>query len=113
MEAAIEVLRGGHTRAIDLVRVTSDKVRYFLNVSAGGFSGLVNEKLTPEMKKTWGPLAYLRSAAAALPRSARLSHDPGLRQYGKSLMLELYNVVVANGRYVARRNLDRPGGLDR
>ena len=58
----------GHTRAVDLVRVTSDKVRYFVNVSAGGFSGLVDEKLTPEMKKTWGPLAYLRSAAAALPQ---------------------------------------------
>src|SRR5688572_1435180 len=70
LEAALEVLRAGHTRAIDLVRVTSDKARYFLNVSAGGFSGLVNEKLTPEMKKTWGPLAYLRSAAAALDRKS-------------------------------------------
>ena len=55
----------GRTRAIDLVRVTSDRIRYFVNVSSGGFSGVVNEKLTPEMKRTWGPLAYLRSAAAA------------------------------------------------
>ena len=55
----------GKTRAIDLVRVTSDRIRYFVNVSSGGFSGVVDEKLTPEMKRTWGPLAYLRSAAAA------------------------------------------------
>src|ERR1051326_1418501 len=67
LDAAIDLLRGGRTRAVDLVRVTSDEVRYFVNVSAGGFSGLVDEKMTPEMKKTWGPLAYLRSAAAALP----------------------------------------------
>jgi len=40
LEAAIEVIRAGETRAIDLVRVTSDEVRYFVNVSAGGFSGL-------------------------------------------------------------------------
>ncbi|PZR71337.1 MAG: hypothetical protein DLM73_16185, partial [Chthoniobacterales bacterium] len=50
LDEAIAVIRAGRTRAIDLVRVTSDKVRYFVNVSAGGFSGLVNEKLTPEIK---------------------------------------------------------------
>jgi diacylglycerol kinase (ATP) len=99
VDEAIAVLLAGHTRAIDLVRVTSDEVRYFVNVSSGGFSGLVDEKLTPEMKKTWGPLAYLRSAAAALPdlRAYRttLSLDDT-----ESLTLSLYNVVIANGRYV-------------
>ena len=43
LDEAIELIRGGKTRAIDLVRVTSDEVRYFANVSAGGFSGLMNE----------------------------------------------------------------------
>jgi diacylglycerol kinase family enzyme len=38
-----------------------------VNTSAGGFSGVVDEKLTPEIKLNWGPLAYLRSAAAAVP----------------------------------------------
>lgn len=100
LDEAIAVLAAGHTRAIDLVRVTSDKVRYFVNVSAGGFSGLVNEKLTPAMKKTWGPLAYLRSAVAALPQlrayRTKVSFDKK-----KPLTLSLYNVVIANGRYVA------------
>jgi len=108
LEAAIAVLRAGHTREIDLVRVTSDKVRYFLNVSAGGFSGLVNEKLTPEMKKTWGPLAYLRSAAAALPELRAYRTTLALDNT-ESLMLDLYNVVVANGRYVAGGTLIAPG----
>jgi diacylglycerol kinase (ATP) len=67
VDQCIELILAGQTRSIDLVRVSSDRTRYFVNVSAGGFSGLVNEKLTPEMKKTWGPLAYVRSAAAALP----------------------------------------------
>src|SRR6188472_4496103 len=67
IEECIEVLRAGHVRPTDLVRVTSDQVRYFVNVSAGGFSGTVNEKLTPEIKQSWGPLAYLRCAAEALP----------------------------------------------
>jgi diacylglycerol kinase (ATP) len=106
-EAALEVLRNGHTRAVDLVRVTSDKVRYFLNVSAGGFSGLVNEKLTPKLKKTWGPLAYLRSAAAALP-DLRAYRTTLALDNTESLMLDLYNVVVANGRYVAGGTLIAP-----
>src|SRR3954471_6905587 len=107
LEAAIEVVRSGETRAVDLVRVTSDKVRYFINVSAGGFSGLVNEKLTPELKKTWGPLAYLRSAAAALPE-LRAYRTTLAFDNAESLTMELYNVVVANGRYVAGGTLIAP-----
>ena len=100
IDDAIEQILRGQTREIDLVRVTSDLIRYFLNVSSGGFSGLVDEKLTPEMKKTWGPLAYLRSAAAAFPHlrgyATRVTLDDS-----EALELDLYNVIVANGRYVA------------
>lgn len=100
LDECIELILAGRTRTIDLVRVTSDRVRYFVNVSAGGFSGLVDEKLTPAMKETWGPLAYVRCAAAALPE---------LRGYLTRIALDdtetisetLYNVIVGNGRYVA------------
>jgi diacylglycerol kinase (ATP) len=107
LDEALEVLRAGQTRAIDLVRVTSDEVRYFINVSAGGFSGLVDEKLTPEMKKNWGPLAYLRSAAAALPE-LRAYRTTLAFDETESLTLQLYNVVIANGRYVAGGRLIAP-----
>src|SRR5881394_2554485 len=107
LEAAIDLIRAGTTRAVDLVRVTSDELRYFVNVSAGGFSGLVNERLTPEMKKTWGPLAYRRSAAAAWPE-LRAYRTTLAFDEDESLMLELYNVVVANGRYVAGGTLIAP-----
>lgn len=99
VEDAIPLLLAGHTRAIDLVRVKSDEVRYFVNVSAGGFSGLVDEKLTPEMKKAWGPLAYLRSAAAALPEMRAYQTTISIDD-SESLTLGLFDVVVANGRYV-------------
>src|SRR6476646_9349251 len=110
IEDCIQILRTGKTRAIDLVRVTSDQVRYFVNVSAGGFSGLVDEKLTPEMKKTWGPLAYLRGAAAALPE-LRAYHTTLAFDDEESLMEELYNVVVANGRYVAGGTMIAPDAV--
>lgn len=110
LDAALEVIRAGETRPVDLVRVTSDEVRYFVNVSAGGFSGLVDEKLTPEMKKTWGPLAYLRSAAAALPELRAYRTTLSLDNE-ESIMMELYNVVVANGRYLAGGRLIAPQAL--
>jgi diacylglycerol kinase (ATP) len=96
----IEILRAGKTKAIDMVKVTSDRVRYFVNVSAGGFSGIVNERLTSQMKKTWGPLAYLRSAAAAF--SDLHSYRTRVR-FGATepRSHDLYNVIIANGRYIA------------
>ena len=103
----IEVLKAGHVRPTDLVKVTSDQVRYFVNVSAGGFSGTVDEKLTPEIKKTWGPLAYLRCAAEALPELHAYRTEVILDDEAP-LMLDLYNVVIANGRYVAGGTLIAP-----
>jgi diacylglycerol kinase (ATP) len=110
LEAAIDVILASDTRPVDLVRVTSDEVRYFVNVSAGGFSGLVNEKLTPEIKKTWGPLAYLRGAAAALAE-LRAYRTTVSFDNTESLVLDLYNAVVANGQFVAGGTLIAPGAL--
>jgi diacylglycerol kinase (ATP) len=100
VEENVDLLLAGRSKAIDVVRAQSDRIRYFVNVSAGGFSGLVNEKLTPALKRTWGPLAYLRSAAAALPqlRSYRTAVSVSNK---KTFSLDLYNVIIANGRFVA------------
>lgn len=100
LEENIDILRAGKTRAIDIVRVRSDRIRYFINVAAGGFSGIVRTKMTPEIKKNWGPLAYIRGAAAALPK---------LRAYKTRIVLDdreelsvpLYNLIIANGRFAA------------
>ncbi len=97
---AIDTLLAKKTRPVDLIRVRAEKTRYFVNVSAGGFSGLVDEKITSKIKQTWGPLSYLRGAAAALPQlhgyQTRVRIDNG-----KELFMELYNVIIANGRFVA------------
>ena len=100
IEGAVEILLRGETCASDVVCVESDKTRYFVNVSAGGFSGLVDERVTDELKAAWGPLAYLRAATAALP---------DLEDYHTTIQfddeepqnLAVYNVVIANARYVA------------
>ncbi|MGI8819504.1 MAG: diacylglycerol/lipid kinase family protein [Chthoniobacterales bacterium] len=107
VDDCIDLLRAGQVRPIDLVRVTADAVRYFVNVSAGGFSGTVNEKMSPEIKQSWGPLAYLRCAAEALPELRAYCTEITLDS-AATLSLNLYNVVIANGRYVAGGTLIAP-----
>ena len=99
-EENIDILRSGKERRVDLVRVKSKRARYFVNVSAGGFSGTVDARITAKIKRTWGPLAYLRGAAAALPDlhayQARILLDDA-----EEISAQLYNIVIANGRFVA------------
>jgi diacylglycerol kinase (ATP) len=100
IDAALEIIAAGLTQAADIVSVTSDKQRYFINVSSGGFSGLVDEKLTDEMKQSWGPLAYLRSAAAALPDLSEY-HMSIVVDDTETLNLTAFNLIIANARFVA------------
>jgi diacylglycerol kinase (ATP) len=98
--AAIEILLAGQTEHVDVIRYTGAETRYFLNASAGGFSGLVNEALTDDMKQTWGPLAYIRSAAGVLPNLTDYRTFIACDDKPEE-KLHLYNMVVANARYVA------------
>ncbi|HEX8280167.1 MAG TPA: hypothetical protein VF551_02220, partial [Chthoniobacterales bacterium] len=110
IDDCVDLLRSAKARPTDLVRVTTDQVRHFVNISAGGFSGAVNEKLTPEIKQSWGPLAYLRCAAEALPALRAYRTEITLDGV-TSIALDLYNVVIANGRYVAGGTLIAPEAL--
>ena len=100
LEAALDLLAAGAAQAVDVVRATSDRVRYFINVSAGGFSGLVDEKLTEDMKRTWGPLAYLRSAAAALPDLGAY-HTSVVFDEDEPIDIQAFNIIIANAQFVA------------
>lgn len=100
---AIDLIVEGATRQIDLGVMrrpdTGDADsddHLFVNVATGGFGGRVGGDVDPETKKTWGPLAYLRTA---------VEHLRDLRRYrvrletdeGRVVEEDVYNVVVANG----------------
>lgn len=118
--AAVEVLRSGRTRAIDAVRVErlgdrdeggtpggGEVAGWFLNASAGGFSGEIDERLDGEVKGSWGPLAYLRGALEALaslePYRLRLEIEGEDGEPGavERLATPAVNLVIANGRTIA------------
>lgn len=100
-DEAIDVLERADVRSIDLIAAqTDEKTVYGVNAAAGGFSGQVDENVTPELKASWGPLAYLLGAASTLP---------DLQDYNTTLQLDdgepervvALNIIVANGRTVA------------
>ena len=99
---ALEVLRQGRVRRLDVVRARfgadGGAERYFLNMATGGFSGDLNEAMDKERKTAWGPFSYLRSAveAAAEIRSFEVSIEAeGQEPFTSSAV----SAVVANGRY--------------
>lgn len=97
---ALDRLHGGRRVLVDVARMVGDEERWFLNASAGGFSGEVDRRLEREGKKGWGPLAYLKGALETLPEPVvyeiEIDGDGERIFEGPAL-----NVVVANGRSVA------------
>jgi len=102
LSASIETLLLGETKRVDVIRVkTATRVHYMINVSAGGFSAQVDEKLTDDVKERWGPLCYARSFVAALAELQDYRTEIVLDDGAERLDAPAYNVIVANGRYVA------------
>jgi diacylglycerol kinase (ATP) len=100
LEGALAILDAGRTRRIDVASATmGGRCRFFLNMSVGGFSGVVSEK-AGEAKDRWGPLAYMRGALDALPELAAFAVTLHLSG-AETLCIATYNLVISNGRYVA------------
>jgi len=100
LAAALGHLDAGRTQRIDVALASfQDGQRYFLNMSAGGFSSLVSEK-AHEAKDRWGPLAYMRGAVDALPELEAFEATITLSG-AETIRMEIYNLVISNGRYVA------------
>ncbi len=97
----LDVLATGERRALDLIHVgcTSAGECYAVNACSGGFTGQIDEEMTPELKAAWGPLAYAIGTARALPGiehyDATVSWDDGEPE-----RVHAFNVVVANGRTI-------------
>lgn len=100
LEGALAVLEAGAARAVDVGRATvGETCRFFVNMSAGGFSGEVSER-AGEAKERWGPLAYMRAAVDALPELKGFLTTIVVNG-AETLRMETSNIVVSNGRYVA------------
>lgn len=95
---AVTLLRRAPSTRMDLVEATAaGATSTVVNFALGGFAGDIARHVTPERRRLWGGLVYLRGAVAGLG---------GLRSYRVRLTLDgdrlpplrLLALVVANGR---------------
>lgn len=101
LEQALDALGGApEARPLDLLEIEIDgeDTGVCVNVAVGGFGGRVEERLTEEIKKTWGPLAYVRSGIEVLPERSPY-HTTLCLDGGEAREIDLLNLVLANGRY--------------
>lgn len=93
---------------LDVIEVkTAGHQRFAANAVSGGFSGQVSEAMDEEMKKTWGPLAYLMGTASAV--ADLQAYQTRIVCDGDELEpLEVFNVIVANGRTIGGGKLVAP-----
>ncbi len=93
-EGACALIAAGHRRRIDLGWVNG---RYFCTTASIGLSVQITEELSPEVKRRWGPLAYVLTAVRVIRRShpfrAEISWEGGARR------TRTVQIVVGNGRY--------------
>lgn len=104
LEAAV-VLDHGRTSRIDLVEVrTPEARRWCVNMATGGNSSRIDDCLTEELKRRWGPLCYFRGALTVVPDLTEF--DVSLRlDSRRPERFQAANVILGNCRTAA-------GGLE-
>ncbi|MDA1051097.1 MAG: diacylglycerol kinase family lipid kinase [Planctomycetota bacterium] len=98
LDAAFSIALGDQVRAVDLIRITDGKSFYAVNAASGGMAGKVAADVLDVDKARWGAFAYWMTALSELidMRASDLHLDIDDRPQD----LQVYGVVIANGRYV-------------
>ncbi|MCA9560921.1 MAG: YegS/Rv2252/BmrU family lipid kinase, partial [Myxococcales bacterium] len=108
---ALRAIAGGRLRPVDAARiVTAEGETIFVNAATGGATDAIEARLTPEMKRRWGRLAYARAALEALPTmsGAGVTVEVDGRVYAGAAT----GLVVANGRWAGGQQVAPPARPD-
>ncbi len=102
LSAAIELINREFVQPCDVVRISSHEFeRFYANMAAGGNCVRVSEQLTDEIKQTWGPFCYVRSAAGVLTDMTKYKIVANCDD--EQFELDSWAVLVANGKTNAGR----------
>lgn len=101
MKVLPHLLNDGTTRQLDVLRVKhGDKTRIALNHINAGYGNLIAEEVSAEDKQTWGPFAYMASAASQV--WDREAYRTQICCNGADLeVIDAVNIFVVNGRTIA------------
>jgi len=104
-DRALEIAAKGHPRTIDIGRARyvspggSEEERYFVNFAGAGISGAIAKRGAATSRRLGARLAYFWATVAVFARWK--SSEMSLEIDGKRRVDQLYEVIVANGAYVA------------
>ncbi|WP_257453559.1 lipid kinase [Archangium lipolyticum] len=103
LEAACDIIAAGYTARVDVGLANG---RPFLNAASLGLASAIARRLTPQLKRRVGKLAYPVAAVAELwehqPFHVRMTTDRG------DLERDVLQLVVGNGRYHGAGNMVTP-----
>ncbi len=94
LSEACKIIAYGDLRRIDLGWVNG---KHFFNVASLGLSVKITQRLTKEVKRRWGILAYAATALQVIWEARPFSAEIVLN--GKSLRVKTLQIAVGNGRY--------------
>lgn len=100
IDEAVQIIVENHRRMIDLGCVNE---HVFFNVANIGLGVTITYELTPEVKKTWGVLSYLKALLCAVARTE--SFAVTLLIEGKKYRTRSIHLGVGNGRYYGGGNV--------
>ncbi|BCD99730.1 hypothetical protein MARGE09_P3932 [Marinagarivorans cellulosilyticus] len=100
IDAAFETILTGRLKAIDLGWVNGS---YFFNVANIGLGVDVTHELTPEVKKSWGVLGYLKALFCSVVKAKHFRLK--LKVDGKEHKIKSIHLGVGNGRFYGGGNI--------
>jgi diacylglycerol kinase (ATP) len=113
LEEALDVARGTNTREIDLGQATYDSwagpkgTQWFANIASAGMSGAVAKRVNESGKALGGLVSYAWSTVAVFARWRNV--QLAVTVDGEERSGPMYDVIVANGRYLAGGMKITPG----
>jgi YegS/Rv2252/BmrU family lipid kinase len=106
---AIAAIVNGKVSSVDLGKIKHD---YFVNVAGVGISAQIAKTVTDKQKKIFGRFAYAINGVRQLlihkPFMATLEDKDGELQ----LHLETHQIIIANGRYHAGKEIAKDAKID-
>lgn len=109
LEATIAAIRNGSISNVDLGKINKE---YFVNVAGVGISAMIAKHVTNDQKRQFGRFAYAITGIMQLirhkPFLATIEDKDGELQ----LHLETHQIIIANGRYHAGREIAQDAKID-
>lgn len=109
IDAAIAAIKKGSVSAVDLGKINEE---YFVNVAGIGISAQIAKHVTNDQKKRYGRFAYALNGIVQLTK-----HKPFLatiedKDSELQLHVETHQIVIANGRYHAGKEIAKDAKID-